>query len=145
MTDKPHTKFADRFCWGVDAQAGYGSWSLSAAYSHARLDKSDIPGFDRLDGWSWLVHAGYLFPDSAWEVAARYDVHGLDAFQRSFGGTEIAGAVTYYVDGHSDKVTLDLARIRGDHQADVQADTYAGYSAVTADAWMLRLQWQLAL
>ena len=145
LKDKPHTDFATRFCWGVDAQAGYGSWSLTAAYSHARLDQSDIPGFDRLDGWSGLVQAGFLFPDSAWEVAARYDVHSFDAFQKSWGGTEIAGAVTYYIDGHSDKVTLDLSHIRGDHQADVQADTYAGTSAVTADAWLLRLQWQLAL
>ena len=54
-------------------------------------------------------------------------------------------AVSYYIDGHADKVTLDAAFLSTDDQ-NILADTYAGYSATLgSDALMLRLQWQLAL
>jgi len=59
---------------------------------------------------------------------------------------EIAGAINYYVDGHSDKVTLDASHITSDNDGNRQADAYAGYSVTfNSDAWLIRLQWQLAL
>src|SRR5436190_1002178 len=41
LFDKSHTNWADRLCWGVDAAVGYGSWSLTAAYSAVTFDQSD--------------------------------------------------------------------------------------------------------
>src|SRR5205823_5606887 len=38
LRDKPHTKFADRLAWGVDAAAGYGGWSFTGAYNHVTFD-----------------------------------------------------------------------------------------------------------
>ncbi len=136
---------ADRLTWGIDGAVGWGGFSLTAAYNMATWDSSDI-GSD-FDGASWLVQAGYLFPDTAWEIAARYDAYTFEPSGNSnLGGTEIGVAVNYYVDGHADKVTLDAAFIQADDDGNAMADTYAGYNATgSSDGMLLRLQWQLAL
>ena len=61
---------------------------------------------------AWVVRQelGFLLPDTAWEVAARYDRYNFDTGSLTFGATEVAGAINYYVDGHSDKVTLDASK-----------------------------------
>ena len=139
------THNADRLTWGVDAAVGYGGFSLTAAYNVATWENSQI-GND-FDGTSWLVQAGYLFPDTAWEIAARYDAYTYEpSGGAEFGGTEIGVAVNYYIDGHADKVTIDAAFIQADNDGNRMADTYAGYNATYAsDGMLLRLQWQLAL
>ena len=144
LRDKPHTNFADRLDWGFDAAAGYGSWSLTAAYNHTEW-ANDV-GFSDIDGWSYLVQVGFLFPDTAWEIAARYDVYSYDQGSSTLGATEIGGAINYYIDGHGDKVTLDAALIQPDDLGNYVSDTYSGYSTTQdSDAWLVRLQWQLAL
>ena len=136
---------ADRLTWGVDAAFGWGGFSLTAAYSVATWEQSQV-GRD-FDGTSWLVQAGYLFPDTAWEIAARYDAYTFDpSGPGTFGGTEIGVAVNYYIDGHADKVTLDAAFLSADDDGNRLSDTYAGYNTTfDSDAMLLRLQWQLAL
>ena len=47
---------------------------------------------------------------------------------RTFSGNEIAAAVNYYIDGHADKVTLDVAFISTD-DFNLLFDVYAGYNA----------------
>ena len=156
LQDKSHTNFGNRTIWGVDAAAGYGGWSLTAAYTNTTIDESDlITG--SVDGWSWLAQVGYLFPNSAWEVAARYSAYedaGSASGSQTFGGDEWAGAVTYYIDGHSDKVTLDVAYVLSNDDGNIVSDVYAGYSAgvrgttggnFQSDGILVRLQWQLAL
>ena len=115
---------------------------MTAAYNSANWDNNGTV----FDGFSWLVQLGYLFPDTAWEVAARYSAYEHDpAGAAIFTGNEIGVAVNYYIDGHADKVTLDAAFISTD-DSNILADTYAGYNATgTSDGMMLRLQWQLAL
>ncbi len=136
---------ADRLTWGVDGAVGWGGFSLTAAYSMATWDNSDFG--NEFDGASWLVQAGYLFPDTAWEIAARYDAYTFEpSGSANFGATEIGVAVNYYIDGHADKVTLDAAFIQADDDGNLMADTYAGYNATYgSDGMLLRLQWQLAL
>ena len=142
--DKPHTNWADRLNWGVDAAVGYGSWSFTGAYSTVVFDQSDV-GVD-WDGYSWMAQIGYLFADTAFEIAARYDVYSVDVGTSTFGATEWGVAINYYIDGHADKVTLDLSNIAAEDDGNLQADTYAGYNVTNdGDAWLLRLQWQLAL
>ena len=56
--------------------------------------------------------------------------------------------VNYYIDGHADKLSLDVAMItpEGDDDSNALADTYAGYNTTfDSDAILIRLQWQLAL
>ena len=140
----PFNKFADRLTWGADAAFGWGGFSLTAAYS-AWDWQNDASGFES-DGFSYLIQAGYLFSGTAWEIAARYAAYEANIGSNTFSeATEIGVAVNYYIDGHADKVTLDVAMISSD-SVNTFADTYAGYNATfDSDAILIRLQWQLAL
>ncbi|MFO0932198.1 MAG: porin [Planctomycetota bacterium] len=137
--ENPFRKFADRLTWGVDAAFAWGGFSFTAAYNAFNWDGPN----GEADGMSYLVQAGYLFPGTAWELAARYDHYEVDDANAS--ADEIGVAVNYYIDGHADKVTLDVAFITSD-DVNALADTYAGYSpSFDSDAVLIRLQWQLAL
>ena len=156
LIDNPHTRLATRTLWGVDAAFGFGGFSLTAAYTGITLDQSDFFS-GTVDGYSYLVQAGYLLPNTGWEVAARYSAYQQDLSQagaQTFGGSEIAGAVNYYIDGHADKLTLDVAFVQGQDDGNIVADPYAGYNAgvksnqngdFKSDGMLVRFQWQLAL
>ncbi len=120
--ENPYDKFADRLTWGADAAFQYGGFSMTAAYS-AWDWQDDASGFES-DGFSYLVQAGYLFSGTAWEIAARYAAYEANIGSNTFSeATEIGVAVNYYIDGHADKVTLDVAMISSD-SANTFADTY---------------------
>ena len=125
------------------ATAGF---SFTAAYSGNQWDNSDI-GVD-FTGYSYLLQVGYLFPDTAWEIAARYDAYDHD-FESGFSPA-----------AHGVRVRGELLHRRARRQADARrlvhrarrqdgnyfADTYAGYNATfDSDAMLIRFQWQLAL
>jgi len=142
-------KYADRLTWGVDAAFAWGGFSFTAAYNAMSWD--DPNDNNNLNGFSWLAQAGYLFPGTAWEIAARYSYYEItfeDDGDFMHGGSEIAVGVNYYIDGHADKLSVDVAMItpEGDDDSNALADTYAGYnSTFDSDAVLIRLQWQLAL
>jgi hypothetical protein len=147
--DRPHASFGDLLLFGVDAAVGYAGFAFTGAWSLVRQEESDV-GTD-FEGMSWLAQASYLFPKSAWELAARWSgyVHDTE-FAGEFAAQEIAGAVTYYLDGHYDKLTLDAAWIAPSDNGNILFDVMAGYNANAAaardsDALLLRLQWQLVL
>jgi hypothetical protein len=144
--DKAHTSDGDVLCYGFDVAAGYGGWSATAAYNW--YDRSDADLYSDVDGWSWLAQIGYLFPCTAWEIAARYSAwtHEYDNGP-TYGASEFGFAVNYYIDGHSDKLTLDAALISGDYEdANYFYDVYTGYQDTgDGDAVLIRFQWQLAL
>jgi hypothetical protein len=145
--DKTHTSYGDVLCWGVDAAAGYGGWSATAAYNS--WDLTDADSGPDYSGWSWFAQLGYLFPCTAWEVAARYGVYSdeYDGSSYTVGAAEWGFAVNYYVDGHSDKLTLDVTLIQGDYEDFTSLfDMYAGYQNTSdGNATLIRFQWQLAL
>jgi hypothetical protein len=147
--ENPYFKWADRLTWGVDAAFAWGGFSFTAAYNAMSWD--DPNSANNLNGFSWLAQAGYLFPGTAWEIAARYSYYELtfeDQGDFMHGGSEIAVGVNYYIDGHADKLSLDVAMItpEGDDDSNALADTYAGYNTTfDSDAILIRLQWQLAL
>ena len=114
----------DRLTYGADAAVGWGGFSLTAAYNGVTLET----GSDSVDAFSYLIQVGYLFPDTAWEIAARYSAYEVDSTATAVSGNEMAVAVNYYIDGHSDKVTLDAAFISTDDD-NILSDTYAGYNA----------------
>ena len=150
VMDKPHTVAGNLLDWGVDAAANYGGWTACAAYSYGENKKPDV-GFEEMTSNCWCVQVGYLFPDTAWEVAARYsriDMEmGSGVMKMEDAGHEIAFAVNYFIDGHSDKVTADVSLLSGDKDGNnMLRDVYTGYQPTgTGDAVLLRLQWQLAL
>jgi hypothetical protein len=140
--DKSHTSNGDELLWGIDAAAGYGGWSATAAYTV--LSRSDDSGDD--EGWSWLAQVGYLFPCTAWEIAARYSAYQVEGDNSpTFGAHEWGFAVNYYVDGHSDKLTLDVALVEADDVGNILTDVYTAYHETAGDGILLRFQWQLAL
>ena len=138
-------QFADRTSYGLDLAVGYGGLSLTAAYNVVTWDNQGA--FPEIDTFSYLAQLGYLFSDTAWEIAARYSVYEHDPVGTSlFGASEYAFAVNYFIDGHADKITADIAFISADNDGNLLADTYAGYNVTfSSDATLLRLQWQLAL
>ncbi|HVG92949.1 MAG TPA: hypothetical protein VND21_00770, partial [Planctomycetota bacterium] len=142
----PFVKNADRLTWGVDAAVGFGGFSATAAYSMATWDSEQ---FEDVDLTTYLIQVGYLFPGSAWEIAARYSAYVYEDDFADFGASEMAGAVTYYIDGHADKVTLDVAWISSEEDGNRLWDyvnVYPGYwTTGDSDGMLVRLQWQLAL
>ena len=136
----PFEKFADRMTWGVDGAFAWGGLSVTAAYSAATWEPSSGDSFDAN---SYLVQAGYLFPGTAWEVAARYSAY--EAEDADISADEIGVAVSYYIDGHADKVTLDAAFISSDDVNRFGAIYPAYLPSLDSDAILIRLQWQLAL
>jgi hypothetical protein len=146
--DKPHQVVGDYLNFGADLALGYGGFSLTAAYSVNTV--GDFEGIGDFDGYSWLVQLGYLFPCTAWEVAARVSSWHLDA--TDFIGiedtvTEFGVAVSYYLNGHGNKLTLDASMIDTADLFSGLADVYAGYNLIAPNdsAILLRFQWQLAL
>ncbi|MBL9089282.1 MAG: porin [Planctomycetia bacterium] len=138
----PFAKDSDKLEWGVDAAFAWGGFSFTAAYNSYDWEG---PGGD-VDGFSWFAQAGYLFPGTAWELAARYGAYEANDTGSTSTTTEVGVAVNYYIDGHADKVTLDVAFLSPDDFGNIFADTYTGYSATgDSDAVLVRLQWQLAL
>ncbi len=149
LQDNPHTKFANRRLYGVDAAVGWGGLSLTAAWSHVQFDETDLAptAVNAFEGDSWLVQVGYLFPGSAWEIAARWDGYTHEADTGSeFGATEVGVAVNYYLDGIRDKLSVDASFIAAEDDGNPQADVMAGYNPTYAsDAMLIRFQWQLVL
>jgi hypothetical protein len=141
------THYADRMAYGIDAAAGFGGFSFTGAYNMWNHEENVVSGFD--DGWSWFAQVGYLFPDSAWELAARYGGH-TTSYEGGgeTGATEWGVAVNYFIDGHANKLTWDAAFISpdGDDDFNVFGDVYAGYNPTfDSDGMLIRFQWQVAL
>ena len=80
--------------------------------------KNVDPGFEPETSDCWCVQLGYLFPCTAWELAARYGsidmVMGTGAMQMDEAATELAFAVNHFLDGHRNKITADVSFINGD-------------------------------
>lgn len=148
-TDGPHVTFGEKLGFGVDLAAGWGGLALTGAYSVLEQKNSDVGA--NYEGTSWLAQVSYLFPRTAWEVAARVSGYTHEApFAGTFGATEIAGALTYYLDAHWNKLTLDVALIGAEDDGHILGDVMAGYSGngagnLLSDQTLIRFQWQLVL
>ncbi len=152
--DRPHGAEYDRLIGGVDLALGYGGFSFTGAFTYADLSGSTIGLAD--ETWMiWLVQAGYHFPGTAWEIAARWS-----AYTRTIaaaGGdlepttNDIGFAINYYLNGHANKLTLDAAFISAEADGAFGGgywDTYSGIPlgwASNGDSYQIRFQWQLAL
>lgn len=165
-TDRPHTTRRDVWRIGLDGAFGYGPWSLTGGFTYGRDD--DIQGSgDDIECSAWLVQGGYHVPGSPWEVVGRfsgYDVRperGIPAGVNPFGDghvLEFAAGLNYYLNGHRNKLQLDVAYIAGQDIEDQGLgdffsstliwDAYAGLPGRMfreEDGLLVRFQWQLAL
>ena len=156
----PHTALYDRLMAGVDLALGYGGFSFTGAFTYGSFDNSDLAGaplgaFDDQEWLIYLVQAGYLFPGTAWEIAARYS--GYSRTIKTAGGDltpstgEIGLAINYYLNGHANKLTLDGAYISATADGGAGGGYYDMYPGVPlgfnsdGNSFLIRFQWQLAL
>jgi hypothetical protein len=144
--DGLHTLLGDNLNAGLDIALGTGGFSFTGAYTLGSV--TGITGEADIDTTIILAQAGFLFPQTAWEIAARFS--SVNVTQGGFDGTitEIAGAINYYLNGHGNKMTLDVALI-DESDADLNFfDLYTGIQplpGVEDSALLIRFQWQLAL
>ena len=86
--------------------------------------------------------------DTSPRLAARFS--SVEVEQGAFTGsmTEIAAAINYYLNGHGNKMTLDVSMI-DEADADLNFfDVYTGIQplpGIEDNAILIRFQWQLAL
>jgi hypothetical protein len=133
-----HASLQDRFLWGVDAHAAWGGLTGNAGYQYVRFDDSDV--VEDLHSHSWNIQVGYLFPGTAVEVAGR-----ATRFQEEFGGgSEYGFGVNYYLNGPSNRLSLDVTWIRAEDEGNFLGSPYPGFNPTfDADAALVRLQWQI--
>jgi len=149
----PHTALYDRLAAGADLALGYGGFSFTGAFTYIDLTGSDL--FDDETWLLWLVQAGYHFPGTAWEIAARWSAYNRTI--SAAGGdiepstNEFGVAVNYYLNGHGNKLQVDFAFIdasadgfQGGGYYDMYSGVPLGYNS-NSSSMLLRFQWQLAL
>jgi len=151
---RPHTAIYDRLAAGLDLALGYGGFSMTAAFTWVDLSGSDYPLDD--EQWAiWLVQAGFHFPGTAWEIAARWS-----AYTRTIKGAladiepttnEFGVAVNYYLNGHGNKLQLDFSffdaeadGLQGGGYYDMYSGVPLGFNS-NSSSMLFRFQWQLAL
>jgi hypothetical protein len=167
----PHTTVTDSWRAGADLALGYGGFSFTGAVTFG--SDEDAAGNDATH-LAYLAQLGYHFPGTAWELAARFSAYDVDNAAPAFvlavpaGGAaitqhplgngsvqEIAFGVNYYLNGHGNKMQVDVALVSGNDAGSVLLfDPYTGYPgnpAAGAGAGsndygiLIRFQWQLAL
>ena len=153
-SDKQHTAYSDSIRYGADLALGYGGWSFTAAFTGGQEDDTVAL---KATYTAWLAQLGYHFVGTAWEIAARVDSYEVDNADGFFFGPltaaatiEYAFALNYYLNGHANKLQLDVSIIEGsDPDSFLIFDPYAGYpnSAGGEESFgiLFRFQWQLAL
>ncbi len=145
--DKPHVEYADITIYGVDLALGYGGFSLTGAFTLGDLDNIEGSPLE-VSYASYLAQLGFHLPGTAWELAGRWSAWTQDA---NFAGrpattTEYAVALNYYLNGHGNKLQLDVSWLSG--ESSLLPDVYAGWLFAIGDEdymTLLRFQWQLAL
>ena len=159
--DMPHIAIGDRLIGGVDFALGYGGFSFTAGFTYFSFQDSEYPNFPFQDETAYMVlaQAGYLFPDTSWEIAARwsYYVRTIDADGVQYTAdqepttTEFAAVVNYYLNGHGNKLQLDFTWIDAESDGFAGGGYYDTYPGVplgfgsNGSHFLVRFQWQLAL
>jgi hypothetical protein len=156
-TDKPHTAHSDFLAFGADLALGYGGFSFTGAISWTEFGTTP----DNTTEATWtmiLLQLGFHFPGTPWEVAARWSTcDGTFSFpvggpgDQDLTASEIAFGVNYYLNGHGNKLQLDLSIFDGQDGGFLPFDAYAGIANSAFASFneefgvLLRFQWQLAL
>jgi hypothetical protein len=159
--DRPHVQVTDAIRVGVDFAFGYAG-SFGALF----LTGAGVCGWDgdtddfvsEEDWWLWFIQAGWMIPGTAFEVVARY---GECHFESRFMGQtfetatrEVAFGLNYYLNGHGNKLQVDVSIYTTDSNGGVflfPGDVYAGIPLFLGGGpfgdggTLLRFQWQLAL
>lgn len=174
----PQTKVTDSWRAGADVALGYGGFSFTGAGNFG--SDTDAASND-MTHLALLAQLGYHFPGTAWELAARFSSYKVEnpapafvlavppngaaaltqhpllspAGVGSATVSEIAFGVNYYLNGHGNKLQVDVALVSGNNAASTLLfDPYTGYpgnpngtigTGNNDYGMLIRFQWQLAL
>lgn len=114
----------DTTTWGLDVAGKWMGFSGAAEYFMANFDP-DADGADDFDATGWYLQAGWLIPETNFEIAARYGmVTDEDGF---FGGEdndfdEFTIGANYYFHKHNAKIQADWTRLTFDPDAGDETD-----------------------
>ncbi len=90
----------------ADVSMEFGGWNAYAALVYADTESDDLPFFDDLSPWGFILQGGVMLATD-WELYARYEYADYDVT-----GIEDLGLITVgvnrYFGGHNAKWTLDL-------------------------------------
>ncbi|MDJ0520801.1 MAG: porin [Planctomycetota bacterium] len=146
-TDRPHVTEGDYLRGGIDLALGYGPWSFTGALTWT--DDQDVGGTSDDTSTAWLAQVGHHFVGTAFEVAARWSGYDTEGDLTGDGkAQEVGAAINYYLNGHGNKVQVDVAYIDTDSGGFLILDPYPAYPAFLGNGdsgWLFRVQWQLAL
>ncbi len=114
----------DTTTWGIDAGAKWSGLAIQAEYMMANFDP-DVSGSSDFDVTGWYAQAGYLIPETDFEVAARYGM--LTDDDGFFGGSdndfdEWSLGANYYFSGHNAKLQADWTRYTFDPDSGSEVD-----------------------
>jgi len=160
--DRGHAIITDAIRYGVDLALAYGGFTFTAAYNGGSDENAAGLSVDHV---AYLAQLGYHFVGTAWEIAVRWDAYDSDNPNGLFGpqqiplgnGTvsEFGFGVNYYLNGHGNKLQLDVHVVAGDDiGSSLLFDPYTGYpgdrqggtgSGADDYGMLFRFQWQLAL
>ena len=149
--DKPHVTVGDRFIGGIDLAVGYGGFSFTGGFTWFQIEESMLGIEDEKDMIA-LAQLGYLFPGTAWEIAARYSYWSREIDSDETPKTQtFALGLNYYLNGHSNKLQFDWTYVSatadggaGAGYMDVYPGVPLGFNS-DGDSMLFRFQWQLAL
>lgn len=152
---------SDYLAWTLDISLEGDGWNAFAAYngSNADIEVSDIAGVgEDIDGdtdptdHGFVVQGGFFFPDTDWELFARYDLTLFDDDERPIGEDDddsfssLTAGVNYYMHGHAAKFTGDVVYFIDDSIPSGFDDRNDGIGRVGGgdnDEFAVRLQFQL--
>lgn len=106
--------------WTVDLSLEGDGWNLYFAGNGAYTDNSSSAGApagfdDSITDYGLVVQGGFFFPDTDWELFARYDGIFADEDRTAGGGDDdnetfstVTVGTNYYWSGHAAKFTFDV-------------------------------------
>jgi hypothetical protein len=159
--DNPHLQQTDAIRYGADLALGYGGFSMTGAFSGGTDEAAN--GNDA-QYTAFLAQLGFHFPGTAWEIAGRWSQYDIDNLAPAFAAllpgavnpgfgdgtvTEFGFAINYYLNGHGNKLTVDVSIISGNAAGSALLfDPYIGTVSAAGNndyGILIRFQWQLAL
>lgn len=101
--------------WGLSVLSEF-YWRDGTRNPGAAVDGSGapVPVEAPRNGLGWFAQAGYLFPHTAFEVAARYSLVRQTGGSSLADRDEVGGGVSYYFGQHSFKLQADYFRTWGE-------------------------------
>ena len=89
--------------WNIDTVVTWNGLYFVWEYFN---NNTDVKGAPRLNNWGWYAQAGFLIPNSQFEIIGRYGTVAWDGDTGLDESTEWGLGFAYYFDGHPFKIVV---------------------------------------